>query len=63
MMSSVRLRTGGMVRGDHTEAVVEIFPKFSILHQGVEILVGGGNQPEIYFLGVTAPMRCTLFPR
>ena len=36
-------------QGDHTEAVVKIFPKFSILHQGVEILVGGGNQPEIYF--------------
>ena len=46
-MSSRRSRKAGCVQADHVEPVVQVFAKPAGADQGLEVLVGRGQDPDV----------------
>ena len=61
-MSDPRSRRGGDPDGENVQAIVEILPKAALLHQVLQVLVGGGEDPDVDPDGVRAadPLKFAL---
>ena len=46
-MSSRRSRRAGVVQADHVETIVQVFTKPAGTDQGLEVLMGGGQDPHV----------------
>ena len=64
-MSSGRSRSGGDEDGKHAEAVVEVAAERAAGHHGVEVAVGGGDEPHVHLLRARAaqPLELLLLQR